>query len=476
MDQGRPDEGRAHRRLPSRHGGVLGVLPAALRRARRQGAEPGARGARRPRGARPPRGRHHPEHRPPAPQGRLAARSSRSTARSRPRAARPAARATRSTRSTSSSTTTASRPAAAAWARSSPTSSSSASCCRSTRSRAPRRSAPRADLLICIGSSLEVHPVAGAPGADAGGRRRGSRSSPGAPTPYDAEAAVRLDGDVVEDLERGARRARAVSLPRRRSRLRQRRAAPRHGDPLDPGRGEALRAARARVHATSTSSRSSALGGGRRPAPRRPARTSPAGGRDHGGARRAGHGRGAGRRRADDRGAASWSRRSRAAGVPLALVSNSPPEFVRAVLGPSGLEDAFELLVTPFDGFPPKPAPDLYLEASRRLGSSPTEMVVLEDSRPGVGGALAAGARVIGVPSVPGRRARGLRGPRELALGPRGLGGARPAAAVAALEGRRDGEHHAEQDPHAGRPRRSSGGRSGRSPRRRRRGRASTPA
>jgi HAD superfamily hydrolase (TIGR01509 family) len=91
-----------------------------------------------------------------------------------------------------------------------------------------------------------------------------------------------------------------------------------------------------------------------------------------------------------------------AAGVPLALVSNSPPKFVRAVIGPSGLEDAFEFLVTPFDGFRPKPAPDLYLEASRRLGSSPTEMVVLEDSRPGVGGALAAGARVIGVPSVPG--------------------------------------------------------------------------
>jgi HAD superfamily hydrolase (TIGR01509 family) len=92
----------------------------------------------------------------------------------------------------------------------------------------------------------------------------------------------------------------------------------------------------------------------------------------------------------------------RAAGVPLALVSNSRPEFVRAVIGPTGLEASFELLVTPYDGFRPKPAPDLYVEASRRLGSSPTAMVVLEDSRPGVGGALAAGARVIGVPSVPG--------------------------------------------------------------------------
>ncbi len=56
-----------------------------------------------------------------------------------------------------------------------------------------------ADLLICIGSSLEVHPVAALPELTlaAGGQLAiVTRSA----TPYDAEAAVRLDGDVVADL------------------------------------------------------------------------------------------------------------------------------------------------------------------------------------------------------------------------------------------------------------------------------------
>jgi HAD superfamily hydrolase (TIGR01509 family) len=91
-----------------------------------------------------------------------------------------------------------------------------------------------------------------------------------------------------------------------------------------------------------------------------------------------------------------------AAGTPLALVSNSPPVFVDAVLGPTGLADAFEFLITPFEGLRPKPNPDLYLETCRRLGSAPGESVALEDSRPGVGAARAAGMRVVGVPSVAG--------------------------------------------------------------------------
>ena len=57
-----------------------------------------------------------------------------------------------------------------------------------------------ADLLLCIGSSLEVHPVAGLPGltlAQGGRIAIITRSS----TPYDSDAAVRLDGDVAEDLQ-----------------------------------------------------------------------------------------------------------------------------------------------------------------------------------------------------------------------------------------------------------------------------------
>ena len=57
-----------------------------------------------------------------------------------------------------------------------------------------------ADLLLCVGSSLEVYPVAGLPELTlgAGGRLAIVTQSS---TPYDAEAAVRLDGDVVDELD-----------------------------------------------------------------------------------------------------------------------------------------------------------------------------------------------------------------------------------------------------------------------------------
>jgi len=56
-----------------------------------------------------------------------------------------------------------------------------------------------ADVLLCVGSSLEVHPVAGLPSLtrSAGGRLAILTKGP---TPYDAEADVRLDGDVVDEL------------------------------------------------------------------------------------------------------------------------------------------------------------------------------------------------------------------------------------------------------------------------------------
>ena len=59
--------------------------------------------------------------------------------------------------------------------------------------------AETADLMLCIGSSLEVYPVAGLPAVtrNAGGRIAVVTQGP---TPYDREAEVKLDGDVVEDL------------------------------------------------------------------------------------------------------------------------------------------------------------------------------------------------------------------------------------------------------------------------------------
>jgi NAD-dependent deacetylase len=56
-----------------------------------------------------------------------------------------------------------------------------------------------ADLILCVGSSLEIYPVAGLPSV---ALNRGARLAivTKGPTPYDRDAAVRLDGDVVDDL------------------------------------------------------------------------------------------------------------------------------------------------------------------------------------------------------------------------------------------------------------------------------------
>ena len=57
-----------------------------------------------------------------------------------------------------------------------------------------------ADVLLCIGTSLEVHPIAQLPQLT---RRRGGALAivTAGPTPYDDTAEVKLDGDVVAELE-----------------------------------------------------------------------------------------------------------------------------------------------------------------------------------------------------------------------------------------------------------------------------------
>jgi HAD superfamily hydrolase (TIGR01509 family) len=89
--------------------------------------------------------------------------------------------------------------------------------------------------------------------------------------------------------------------------------------------------------------------------------------------------------------------------VPLGLVSNSPLRFVRRSIELAGFEDFFQVVLSAHEVAAPKPAPDPYLEACRRLGVEPgPEVVALEDSPTGVAAARAAGLTVIGIPSVEG--------------------------------------------------------------------------
>jgi NAD-dependent deacetylase len=60
--------------------------------------------------------------------------------------------------------------------------------------------AGQADLLLCVGSSLEVHPVAGLPQITMAAGGEIALVTMG-PTPYDDEAAIKLEGDVVAELE-----------------------------------------------------------------------------------------------------------------------------------------------------------------------------------------------------------------------------------------------------------------------------------
>jgi HAD superfamily hydrolase (TIGR01509 family) len=90
-------------------------------------------------------------------------------------------------------------------------------------------------------------------------------------------------------------------------------------------------------------------------------------------------------------------------GTPIGLVSNSPLVFVKRSLEIAGFHDHFDVVLSAHEVAAPKPAPDPYLEACRRLGVEPGPSVVaLEDSPTGVAAARAAGLTVIGVPSLEG--------------------------------------------------------------------------
>ncbi|GLP64448.1 hydrolase [Streptomyces sp. TUS-ST3] len=88
-------------------------------------------------------------------------------------------------------------------------------------------------------------------------------------------------------------------------------------------------------------------------------------------------------------------------GVPMAVASGSSREAIEAILAGTGLDVYLPTTVSADEVAHGKPAPDVFLEAARRLGAAPADCVVLEDAAPGVAAAHAAGMRCVAIPYLP---------------------------------------------------------------------------
>jgi HAD superfamily hydrolase (TIGR01509 family) len=83
----------------------------------------------------------------------------------------------------------------------------------------------------------------------------------------------------------------------------------------------------------------------------------------------------------------------------LALASSANREVIDAVLDGAGITGRFAATVSSEEVERGKPAPDVYLEAARRIGVDPTACAAVEDSSNGLRAAHAAGMLVIATPN-----------------------------------------------------------------------------
>lgn len=87
-------------------------------------------------------------------------------------------------------------------------------------------------------------------------------------------------------------------------------------------------------------------------------------------------------------------------GLPTAVATSSRNPHARHHLSAAGLWDLFDTVVTRDDVVNPKPHPEPYLTAARRLGVDPLQCLALEDSHSGIRAAHAAGMQTVMVPDL----------------------------------------------------------------------------
>jgi len=83
--------------------------------------------------------------------------------------------------------------------------------------------------------------------------------------------------------------------------------------------------------------------------------------------------------------------------IPMAIASSSTLEEIDAVVEKLGLRDAVHSIASAEEVARPKPEPDVYLLAIKRLGTGSEGMVAIEDSSSGVRAAVAANLRCVAV-------------------------------------------------------------------------------
>jgi phosphoglycolate phosphatase len=96
---------------------------------------------------------------------------------------------------------------------------------------------------------------------------------------------------------------------------------------------------------------------------------------------------------------AATLRQLHAGGLKLAICSNKPVVFTRQLVEHFELASCFETIVGPEDAPRPKPAPDMLLEAMRRMSVSPPEALYVGDMTVDIATARAAGVTVWVVPT-----------------------------------------------------------------------------
>ena len=84
-------------------------------------------------------------------------------------------------------------------------------------------------------------------------------------------------------------------------------------------------------------------------------------------------------------------------GIPCAVGSSALRRNIEECIDTLGFRPFFRAIVTGDEVLHGKPAPDIFLEAARRIGREPAECVVFEDAPAGIAAARAAGMRVIGL-------------------------------------------------------------------------------